>query len=57
MKTSSNVGLVLHLPQELHAEFKAASYKHERSMQKVALFLIKGWLSDGSPEPSTYSKK
>ena len=57
MKNSTDIGVVLRLPKELHVEFKAASRKHERSMQKVALFLIRAWLSDGSPEPSAYGKK
>jgi hypothetical protein len=49
-----DIGVVLRVPQEIHARFKAGCAKHDRSMQKVLVTLIEGWVANGAPEPSGY---
>ncbi len=51
-----DVGLVLKVPQETHAKLKRACVKNDRSMQKVVLALIEGWIACGSPDPSNFGK-
>ena len=53
----AEVGVVLKLPQATHARFKEACAKHDRSMQKVLLGLIEGWVANGAPDPSSYGRK
>ncbi len=50
----SEIGVLVKLPAELHSEFKRASARHQRSMQKVVLALLEGWVTNGSPDPLTY---
>ena len=50
----AEVGVVLKVPQDTHAKLKAACNKHDRSMQKVLLALIEGWVANGAPDPITY---
>lgn len=52
-----DVGVVLKVPHATHARFKEACAKHDRSMQKVLLGLIEGWVAHGAPDPSTYGRK
>jgi len=53
----ADVGVVLRVPEVTHAKLKAACAKHDRSMQKVLVSLIEGWVANGAPEPSTYGKR
>lgn len=53
----AEVGVVLKVPQQTHARFKEACAKHDRSMQKILLSLIEGWVADGAPDPGTYGSK
>lgn len=50
----ADVGVVLKVPQDLHAQLRQACAKHDRSMQKVLLSLIDGWLASGAPDPGGY---
>lgn len=50
----SEIGVLVKVPAELHAEFKRASARHQRSMQKVMLALLEGWLENGAPDPLSY---
>lgn len=52
----AEVGVVLKVPQGTHTKLKAACNKHDRSMQKVLLALIEGWVANGAPDPITYGK-
>jgi hypothetical protein len=53
----AEVGVVLKVPQPTHTRFKEACAKHDRSMQKVLLSLIEGWVANGAPDPSSYGSK
>jgi hypothetical protein len=53
----AEVGVVLKVPQPTHTRFKEACAKHDRSMQKVLLSLIQGWVANGAPDPSSYGGK
>ena len=53
----AEIGVVLKVPQATHARFKEACAKHDRSMQKVLLGLIEGWVANGAPDPSSYGRK
>lgn len=53
----AEVGVVLKVPQATHARFKEACAKHDRSMQKVLLSLIEGWVANDAPAPSSYGRK
>lgn len=57
MLAVAEVGVVLKLPQPTHTRLKEACAKHDRSMQKVLLSLIEGWVANGAPDPSSYSSK
>ena len=50
----SDIGVLVKVPTELHAELKRASLRHKRSMQKVVLALLEGWIERGAPDPLTY---
>ncbi len=52
----AEVGVVLKVPQSTHARFKEACAKHDRSMQKVLLSLIEGWVASGAQDPGTYGR-
>lgn len=52
----ADVGVVLKVPEATHTRLKRACQKHERSMQKVVLALIEGWVANGSPDPLTYGR-
>lgn len=52
----AEVGVVLKVPQPTHTRFKEACAKHDRSMQKVLLSLIEGWVANGAPDPSSYGQ-
>jgi hypothetical protein len=51
-----DVGVVLKVPEEIHAKLRRACSKHDRSMQKVLLCLIEGWMANGAPDPIHYGK-
>lgn len=53
----AEVGVVLKVPQPTHTRFKEACAKHDRSMQKVLLSLMEGWVANGAPDPSSYGGK
>ena len=53
----SDIGVVLRVPQGTHAKFKVGCAKNDRSMQKVLLALIEGWVANGSPDPTTYGRQ
>lgn len=53
----SEIGVVLRVPQGTHAKFKVGCAKNDRSMQKVLLALIEGWVANGSPDPTTYGRQ
>ena len=53
----AEVGVVLKVPQATHARLKEACAKHDRSMQKVLLSLIEGWVANGAPDPGGYGRK
>ena len=53
----AEVGVVLKVPQPTHTRFKEACAKHDRSMQKVLLSLLEGWVANGAPDPSSYGGK
>jgi len=50
----SEIGILVKVPAELHAQLKQASLRHKRSMQKVVLALLEGWIEQGTPDPLTY---
>lgn len=50
----NDVGVVLKVPQGLHAQLRQACAKHDRSMQKVLVSLIDGWLASGAPDPGGF---
>jgi hypothetical protein len=50
----SDIGVLVKVPAELHSALKQASGQHKRSMQKVVLALLEGWLQNGAPDPLTY---
>ena len=52
----SDIGVVLRVPQGTHAKFKVGCAKNDRSMQKVLLALIEGWVANGSPDPASYGQ-
>lgn len=52
-----DIGVVLKVPEDTHTKLKRACSKHDRSMQKVLLALIEGWVANGSPDPLTYGKE
>jgi hypothetical protein len=51
-----DVGVVLKVPEDIHGKLKRECSKHDRSMQKVVLCLIEGWMANGAPDPMTYGK-
>ena len=53
----SEIGVLVKVPAELHGELKRASARHQRSMQKVMLALLEGWLENGTPDPLNYGKE
>lgn len=53
----SEIGVVLRVPQGTHAKFKVGCAKNDRSMQKVLLALIEGWVANGTPDPTNYGKQ
>jgi hypothetical protein len=53
----SDIGIVLRVPLGTHAKFKVGCAKNDRSMQKVLLALIEGWIENGSPDPAHYGKR
>jgi hypothetical protein len=50
----SEIGVLVKVPAELHSELKRASTRHQRSMQKVMLALLEGWIENGAPDPLSY---
>lgn len=52
----SEIGVLVKVPAELHAELKRASLRHKRSMQKVVLALLEGWIERGAPDPLKYGE-
>ena len=50
----SEIGVLVKVPAELHSEFKRASAQHQRSMQKVMVALLEGWIANGAPDPLSY---
>jgi len=50
----SEIGVLVKVPAELHSAFKRASAQHQRSMQKVLVALLEGWINNGAPDPLSY---
>ena len=50
----SEIGVLVKVPAELHSAFKRASGQHQRSMQKVMVALLEGWIESGAPDPLSY---
>lgn len=50
----SEIGVLVKVPEELHSKFKRASARHQRSMQKVMVALLEGWIENGAPDPLVY---
>lgn len=50
----SEIGVLVKVPEELHGKFKRASARHQRSMQKVMVALLEGWIENGAPDPLAY---
>ena len=50
----SEIGVLVKVPEELHGKFKRASARHQRSMQKVMVALLEGWIENGAPDPLVY---
>lgn len=50
----SEIGVLVKVPAELHSAFKRASGQHQRSMQKVMVALLEGWIESGAPDPLNY---
>jgi hypothetical protein len=48
----AEVGVILKLPKDIHARLKGVCAKQDRSMQKVILSLIEGWVENGAQAPS-----
>ena len=49
--------VLLKLPSETHAQVLGASERHQRSMQKLLVALIEGWLAQGAPDPVEFAAK
>ena len=52
----SEIGVLVKVPAELHSAFKRASGQHQRSMQKVMVALLEGWIESGAPDPLSYGR-
>ena len=52
----SEIGVLVKVPAELHSAFKRASAQHQRSMQKVMVALLEGWIESGAPDPLNYGR-
>ena len=50
----SESGVLVKVPTELHSALKRASTQHQRSMQKVMVALLEGWIDNGAPDPLSY---
>ena len=50
----AEIGVLVKVPEELHSQLKRASARHQRSMQKVVLALLEGWIAHGAPDPLNY---
>ena len=49
--------VLLKLPPEVHAQVLEASDRHQRSMQKLLVALIEGWLAQGAPDPVEFTPR
>ena len=47
--------MLLKLSPEAHAQVLGASERHQRSMQKLLVALIEGWLAKGAPDPVEFA--
>ena len=47
--------VLLKLTPEAHAQVLGASERHQRSMQKLLVALIEGWLAQGAPDPVEFA--
>ena len=47
--------VLLKLSPEAHAQVLAVSERHQRSMQKLLVALIEGWLAQGAPDPVEFT--
>ena len=47
--------VLLKLTPEAHAQVLGASERHQRSMQKLLVALIEGWLAQGAPDPIEFA--
>ena len=47
--------VLLKLSPEVHAQVLAASSRHQRSMQKLLVALIEGWLAQGAQDPVDFA--
>ena len=52
----SDIGVLVKVPAELHNALKRASAQHQRSMQKVMVALLEGWIESGAPDPLNYGR-
>ena len=50
----ADIGVLVKVSAETHVQLKKACGKHQRSIQKVMLALLEGWLENGSPDPLEY---
>ena len=50
----ADIGVLVKVSAETHVQLKKACGKHQRSIQKVMLALLEGWLANGAPDPLEY---
>ena len=51
----SGKSVLLKLTPEAHTQVLRASERHQRSMQKLLVALIEGWLAQGAPDPVEFA--
>ena len=53
----ADIGVLVKVSAETHVQLKKACGKHQRSIQKVMLALLEGWLASGAPDPLEYGSE
>jgi len=53
----SEVGIVVKVSPEIHSQLKDACQQNKRSMARVVVALIEGWLENGAPDPFGYGSQ
>ena len=53
----ADIGVLVKVSAETHVQLKKACGKHQRSIQKVMLALLEGWLANGAPDPLEYGSE